>query len=251
MDHGRPPEPGGPGAAMAAGDRYWEAMDPERTAARSVARAELALALLARAGIRGGTLLDVGCGPGFALERIARAGFTARGAEASPAAAARARARGLRVEVLDIESAPLPAGFDLVTAFEVLEHLRDPLRVLRSMAAALAPGGKLVVSLPNEFHLLRRLSILAGLPGAAGHRQFGGHDDPHLHLFDPRQSERLFAAAGLRVLASAWDGLAPPRLRAARPLSSALAALRPSLFALAGVYLLDPAPIPPVRSDAP
>src|SRR6185369_10189390 len=148
VDHGRPPEPTGPGAAMAAGDRYWEAMDPERTAARSVARAELALALLARAGIRGGTLLDVGCGPGFALERIARAGFTARGAEASPAAAARARARGLRVEVLDLESAPLPAGFDLVTAFEVLEHLRDPLRVLRSMAAALAPGGKLVVSLP-------------------------------------------------------------------------------------------------------
>jgi SAM-dependent methyltransferase len=225
---------------MAAGDRYWEAMDPARAEARSLARAELALGLLERASIRGGTLLDVGCGPGWTLERFSRAGFTARGVEASPAAAARARERGLTVEVLDLESDPLPAGFDLLTAFEVLEHVRDPLRLLRSMAGALAPGGRLLISLPNEFHLLRRLSILAGRPGAAGHRQFGGHDDPHLRLFNPLESERLFAAAGLRVLDRAWDGLAPPRWRAAKPLSAALASLRPSLFALAGVHLLAP-----------
>jgi SAM-dependent methyltransferase len=236
--------PGGPAPEVRSraeeADRYWEGMDLERAAARSAARAEIGLRLLSRAGLRGGRLLEVGCGPGFALERFRAAGFQASGVDASPAAVSRARARGLPVERLDLELEPLPGPFEVVAALEVLEHLRDPLRALAALARALAPAGRLLVSLPNEFHLARRLSILAGNPGAAGHRPFGGHDDPHLRFFTPRQAERLFGAAALRVVARGWDGLLPPRWKGLRPLSAALAALRPPLFALSGLYLLEP-----------
>lgn len=230
-------------------DRFWEAEDHERAAARSAERADLALGLLARAGIAPCRLLDAGCGPGWTLERFAAAGFDARGADASPAAVALARGRGLAAETLDLERDAIPGRFPLIAAFEVLEHLRDPLATLGKLAAALEPGGRLLVSLPNEFHLARRLAVLAGCawirgdrPGAAwaGHRTFGGHDDPHLRHFTPALAERLFAAAGLAVIGRAFAGLAPPRRKALAGLSRRLAALRPSLFAIAGVFLLAP-----------
>ncbi len=233
-----------PEGSAAAADRYWSGMDRERTAARSLGRAEMALSLLARAGIRSGRLLDVGCGPGWAMERFRRAGFDVRGLEISPVAAAEARKRGLAADVVDVEACELDsdprARHDVVTALETLEHVRDPLRLLGAMAKALAPGGRIVVSLPNEFHLPRRLALLVGRPQGAGHRRFGGHDDPHVRHFTPRLARRLFEAAGLRELGCEWDGLAPARWRFLKGVSNALAGLRPGLFALSGVFLLEP-----------
>ncbi len=222
-------------------DSFWASEDPVRASSRSTERADRGLRLLAEAAIRGGRLLDLGCGPGWALARFSQAGFEARGLDASSDAVARARARGLRADVLDIEREAVPSGFRVIAALEVLEHLRDPLGMLEKMARALEPGGRLLVSLPNELHLPRRLAILAGKPGAAGHRKFGGHDDPHLRFFTPRTAVRLFAEAGLPVEAVSWIGLSPPRWKGLLGIGRALAALRPSLFALCGVWLLRPA----------
>src|SRR6266511_3599483 len=60
-------------------DRFWAAEDPLRAEARSRQRADLALHLLKRASISGGRLLDVGCGPGWALARLREAGFAGEG----------------------------------------------------------------------------------------------------------------------------------------------------------------------------
>ena len=75
-------------------DDFWLARDDERTEARSRERAQAALALLASRGVRDGRLLDVGCGPGWALETFRQAGFDAVGVDASPVAVDRARSRG-------------------------------------------------------------------------------------------------------------------------------------------------------------
>jgi len=222
-------------------DDYWRSRDVPRTRARSESRAALAIALLRRhppagAAPRDGSLrlLELGCGPGFALERFAAAGFDARGIDVSPEAVAAARARGLRVEAAGLGD-PLPPGpHDVIALLEVLEHLVDPLAVLSRARLVLAPGGRLLVSLPNELHLLRRLAVLAGRPG------FGGHDDPHLRHFDDHHARRLFAAADLRVIARASDPLAPPRRRALRALLRPAARLLPGLLAISNVYLLEP-----------
>jgi len=241
--------------AAARYDSYWSEREPSRTRARSRSRAALALGLLgvrmplasrSRAAADSSphatmqSLLEVGCGPGWALEVFRDAGFRARGVDVSPAAAALASERGLVVDLVDIERAALDPralgaapGFDVVVALEVLEHLVDPVAALAALRGALAPGGALVVSLPNEFHLLRRLAVLCGRPG------FGGHDDPHLRYFDDARARRLFAAAEMRVVARRSDSLVPPRRAWLRRLTAPFHALSPGLLSIAHVYLLE------------
>lgn len=210
-------------------DRYWQTRDLARAEARSRRRARLAVGLL---GSRRGALLEVGCGPGWALEVFRESGFEVRGLDLSEVAVEAARGRGLDVVQADFLASELRAEADIVVALEVLEHVLDPLLALGRLAGAVRPGGRLLVSLPNEWHLLQRLRVLAGRPS------LGGHDDPHLRHFGLADARRLLRAAGLCVEASAWDGLAPPRWRALKRLSEPLASLWPGLFAISGVHLL-------------
>jgi 2-polyprenyl-3-methyl-5-hydroxy-6-metoxy-1,4-benzoquinol methylase len=99
----------------------------------------------------GGTMLDVGCGRGALLRRMAAAGWRCWGIDASPFAVAKARAHvpAARVVHARIEDIPRGSSFDLITAVHVIEHLPDPVSALRRINALLALGGKLFVSLPN------------------------------------------------------------------------------------------------------
>ena len=222
-------------------DEYWRVRDVEPARARSEGRALLALELLRTLpDLSPGTdrrprLLELGCGPGWALEKFAAAGYEARGVEISPVAVEAARSRGLEVEEKNIEGG-LPGGEWEVLAFlEVLEHLVNPLSVLRDAKSLLAAGGCMVVSLPNEFHLLRRLAVLFG------RARFGGHDDPHLHHFDGHLARRLLMDAGQTILGRRSDSLVPARRPFLKCLSRPWASLFPGLFALSNVYLLRPA----------
>ncbi|MCZ6792117.1 MAG: methyltransferase domain-containing protein [Planctomycetota bacterium] len=221
-------------------DEYWRGRDARRTRARSESRARLALELLG--GVpellptsgRSLRLIEVGCGPGWALEAFAAAGYAARGLEVSREAAETARARGLDVEEVDVEQSSPRGECDVLVLLEVLEHLVDPLGALRRLAGLLAPGGRVVASLPNEFHFIRRLGLLLG------RAPVGGHDDPHLHYFDDRLSRRLFTAAKMRVLGRLSDSVVPPRYSFLRRLTAPATRLLPGLFALSNIYLLKP-----------
>ncbi len=221
-------------------DQYWTERDLARTRARSRGRAAIAFDLLR--GVRSargeevssGELLEVGCGPGFALEVFTEAGFSARGVDVSSEAARQAADRGLRVERADVEAGDLDGQcYDLIAAFEVLEHLVDPLTALQRLHRLLKTGGLLLISLPNEFHVLRRLSILIGRPG------FGGHEDPHLRYFDDFSARRLFEAAGLRVLAQASDSVVPPRRSWLRAMTRPFQVVFPRLLSISNVYVLE------------
>jgi SAM-dependent methyltransferase len=108
------------------------------------------LRALRAAGARG-ALFDVGCANGALLREAQAAGFEASGLEPSPEMARRASARsGCRVRAGSIEDALLEGGrFDVVTLFDVLEHLCDPLPVLRKLRLSLVPGGLLAVTVPD------------------------------------------------------------------------------------------------------
>jgi SAM-dependent methyltransferase len=127
-----------------------------------------------------GCLLDVGCGTGIFLHEMQQAGWDVKGVEPNESAADYARRRfGLQVHVGSLRQVGLPSrSFDVITLWDVLEHLHTPWADLCEMRRVLRDGGLLVGRIPN----------LEGLES----RWFGplwrGWDLPrHLYLF-PRHS---------------------------------------------------------------
>ncbi len=141
--------------------------------------------------MQSGSLLDVGCGSGAFLQRMRQSGWRVTGTEPDPNAAARLRDRlGFPVFSSVDEVEARPERFDLVTMSHVIEHVPDPLRMLRQLAALLAPGGRLMVTTPNAQSL--------------GARLFGpswrGLEPPrHFNVFSPRSLAEAVGSAGLRV----------------------------------------------------
>ena len=111
-------------------------------------------------GVRpGGRFLDVGCGRGVLLSELADRGFETHGVERSAAAAEGADPRATIRIVPELAAARYPDGhFDAIVIWHVLEHLREPVATMREMHRILAPGGKLVVAVPNFSSLQARRS---------------------------------------------------------------------------------------------
>jgi 2-polyprenyl-3-methyl-5-hydroxy-6-metoxy-1,4-benzoquinol methylase len=99
----------------------------------------------------GTNLLDIGCAQGFFLFSASKAGYTTRGIEISQDAAAYAiKEFGLDVEAKPFEELRFPeSSFDVVTLWQVLEHVPYPLTVLKEVYRILKPGGLVVASTPN------------------------------------------------------------------------------------------------------
>jgi 2-polyprenyl-3-methyl-5-hydroxy-6-metoxy-1,4-benzoquinol methylase len=139
----------------------------------------------------GGRLLEYGCGCGWYGHRMRQFGWDVTAMDFSADACAAARRFGLKTVVGTLPHPEIaPESFDVVTMGAVLEHVHWPHRVIGAAAAALRPGGSLVVSVPNL--------------ASWGFRAFGpdwwGLQLPH-HLlhFTPQTLARLLESHGLRV----------------------------------------------------
>lgn len=146
--------------------------------------------------------LDVGCATGqFLLCAAGRAG-SVQGVELSPAAAARAAERGLDVAVGDFLEVPVPAnGFDVVSMWDYIEHVPDPVAHLRRASDALRPGGYLALSTGNVD------SLMAGITGRYWHLMIPPR---HLYFFAPATIARLLAAAGFDLVEIGTPGKRVP-----------------------------------------
>lgn len=139
-----------------------------------------------------GRLLDVGCATGRYLKLMASVGWDVAGIELDAAAAAKART----VTPAIFEGDPLdasfaPASFDVITSFHVVEHLPRPREALRRMLEWLAPGGLMIVEVPN----------IGGVGGRLFGRYWSGLDFPrHLTHFAPATMHALVRRAGGRIV---------------------------------------------------
>ncbi len=143
---------------------------------------------------------DIGCGAGLLCEPLARLGAAVTGIDAASeniaAATAHAAASGLSIDYQcgDISALGL-SGYDLVCSLEVIEHVADKPAFVAALAAALAPGGLMILSTPNRT-VQSRLLLVEGaeLMGAIPR---GTH---HWDLFvTPDELRALLSHAGLNM----------------------------------------------------
>lgn len=144
-------------------------------------------------------VLDVGCGDGTFARHLVTRGCAVVGIEIDKEKAERAGEWCERVIVSDLDDLDIDLGddrFSVICCLDVLEHLKDPTAVLRRLADALAPGGRIILSIPNVTHTAVRLQLLRG---EFKYTPAGLLDRTHLRFFDRDELERMIAGADLRV----------------------------------------------------
>ena len=147
----------------------------------------------------GSELLDVGCGAGSVAD-LARARFQrVCGCDVSIHALRHASLRGMVVVCVDLNADVLPYrdnSFDCVTCLEVIEHVVDPLRLLKELHRVLRPHGQLVITTPNIRYVRNILKLVR--EGRFPHTTtdtfvWGGG---HLHYFTRADLAQLLGEAG-------------------------------------------------------
>lgn len=203
------------------------------------------LAVFERVPFSAKSVLDVGCGDGTlgrALKQRAECAVT--GITGSQEECRRAKSVLDAVVHADLEDIdPTALGtFDAIVCSHVLEHLRDPGRLLARLRGNLAPGGLLIVALPNPMLWRQRLAFMAG---RFRYTQGGIMDDTHLRFFDWATARQLVAAAGYHVLETVAEGGWPGSRFLPVPFAKALDRLAetalPGLFGVQFVITAHPA----------
>lgn len=113
---------------------------------------------------RGNSLLDIACGDGLMTESFAKHFTRVVGVDASGKHLAAARERVFQAEFHEslIEEFEIQERFDSIFMLDLLEHVIDPVAVLRKAAGFLADDGILIVHVPNAYAVNRRIAVLMG-----------------------------------------------------------------------------------------
>jgi SAM-dependent methyltransferase len=190
-------------------ERYAEHNRSERGAGFVFARPEREALFRSYVGGPGRRVLDLGCRDG-ALTQAYLEGNDIVGVDADREALGEAAKLGIETRWADLDR-PLELpddSFDVVVAGELLEHLRDPHRLVADVRRVLRPGGTFIASVPNAYRLKGRVLFLFGRPpendpthlqmfsGADVRALLAGFEDPELHFVAGRLVPiypRLFA----------------------------------------------------------
>lgn len=158
--------------------------------------------------VRGRHVLEVGAGSGRDLLELAGKGAIGVVLDYSPASlelvARQSAERGIPVHLVRADALRMPfrdGAFDVVFHQGLLEHFRDPMPLLRENARTLKRGGRVVVDVPQTYHLYTVMK--QGL--MLVNRWFAGWETQ----FSPRQLERLLAASGLTVRRTYGEWMVP------------------------------------------
>jgi SAM-dependent methyltransferase len=135
------------------------------------------------------TLLDFGCGTGHFLKYMQSKGWSTSGLEPNPQA--RQTASDLLNKSIFSDISSIQGTFGVITLWHVLEHLHDPYHTLRSLTTHLAPGGTLIIAVPNY-----------SSPDAIHYQNYwAGYDVPrHLHHFNKVALQYLIKLTGMKIV---------------------------------------------------
>jgi len=154
-------------------------------------------------------VVDFGCATGYLANLLTQEGCRVTGVEINPEAAKVAEAYCDKVIVADLDYTDITEllaheTYDVAVFGDVLEHLRDPWRVLRTAQKILNPDGYIVASIPNIAHGAIRLALLEG---RFEYRQLGILDNTHLRFFTRQSLYKLFEDTGFFIDSIAYTTL--------------------------------------------
>lgn len=166
----------------------------------------------------GASVLDYGCNDGWVSREIKRCKprCEVSGADINPVALKTARRRGGGIEYFDARNGELDGKtFDVVILSHVLEHIHARLDLLRRVVSLIAPGGRLVISVPQE--RFRGDSNL--LPWASNVLR-GRFVNPHVVVLRQKTLRALLHAVGFEIDCSVYTNVFWPRVSQRRGLQS-------------------------------
>ncbi len=145
------------------------------------------------------TVLDIGCSSGklgAALKQEKQT--TVVGFDIDKADIKLAKKNLDEAYVVDAEKDDLTkfGTFDYIIMADVIEHLVDPVSVLKKAKHLLKPKGKLIFSIPNMANVTTRIELLKG---KFTYKDFGLLDRTHLHFYDTEEVYRVFSEAGMVI----------------------------------------------------
>jgi SAM-dependent methyltransferase len=190
-------------------------------------------------------ILDLGCSGGALARRLRDRGHHVTGVDSM-------RVGDVDEQVSQFFLGDLERGipdevgssFDIVIAADLLEHLRDPDRLLRDVRRRLRPGGMLLASVPNFGHWYPRFRVAVG---RFDYDQRGILDRTHLRFFSRQSFRRLARASGFLVVNVRSTGLPVDVLGLASPVGRVVAkadhlavSTYPNLFAYQFLFELEP-----------
>ncbi len=152
-------------------------------------------------------MLDLGCGTGATTQLVKSCRTVTYSAAVELMADKAERARAVcdhvwtgDINALVIEDDIAPGSLNLVLCLDVLEHLADPWTIISRLSALLAPGGRLILSVPNirNYRFIWRLAMR----GDFHYRDFGLLDRTHLRFFVRSTASELATSAGLSLLSA-------------------------------------------------
>lgn len=153
-------------------------------------------------------ILDVGCGIGYFLEVAKERGWEVHGTEYTDKALEICRSKGIEMQEGKLDSSKFDHGsFDIITSFEVLEHINNPQEEVTNFNTLLRPGGLIYLTTPNFNSLLRhrlkeRYNVIAY--------------PEHLSYYTPHTLNHLFTNAGFKKQQIQTTGISLTRLRTSR-----------------------------------
>jgi len=148
-----------------------------------------------------GRVLDIGCGSGFFLRRLADEEWETHGVDSSPVAIGRATSLGVNAFLGKLEEAHFEDEyFDAAVMIHSLEHMHDPLATLIEVHRVMKDQGILIIGVPN-----------IGSISAKVFKQFwDGIDTPrHLYCFSPHTLKLILEKAGFRMINISYEPLSP------------------------------------------
>jgi SAM-dependent methyltransferase len=138
-----------------------------------------------------GYAYEMGCADGFMLDALRQKGWRVLGSERNDEMLVIARENEIPVFAGEPESLPQEPTFDLIILFQVLEHLPDPAKTLKTLSGLLKPGGRLVIGVPNH----------ASWQAGVGREKWFHLDVPrHLFHYTPDALKQALARVELTVV---------------------------------------------------